>query len=348
MRFGIIGAGAIGAIHAEAIAAMTGGELIGVAGRSAERAVAFAEKHGIRGFQTVAELLACADVDIVTIATPSGAHFEPSMAAIKAGKHVLIEKPLEITIERIDTMIAAAAKHGVTLAAILNRRFTPATSAAKKAADAGRFGKLTSASVYVKWYRSQAYYDSAAWRGTWALDGGGALMNQSIHGIDQLLHLAGPVDSVQAHTACIAHQNIEVEDLAVATLKFKSGALGVVEGTTCAWSTHGHPARIQLGGTEGSVFLADDTLEAWTFMHEQPEDAEIREALLTGRAAGIGAAEPGAIDSDQHRQNFEHVVQAIDEGRMPATSGAEARKAVALICAIYESARNGGSTVTIS
>ena len=156
--------------------------------------------------------------------TPSGAHLDPSLAALRAGKHVICEKPLEVTPERIDLMMDAAEKNGVSLAAVLNRRFHPAMDAFKTAADKGRFGTLTSASAYVKWYRDQAYYDSAAWRGTWALDGGGALMNQSIHTIDALLYLAGPVVSVQASTACLTHSDIEVEDTAVAIVEFANGA----------------------------------------------------------------------------------------------------------------------------
>jgi UDP-N-acetyl-2-amino-2-deoxyglucuronate dehydrogenase len=347
MKFGIIGAGAIGAFHAKAIKAMDGVELIGVADRVEERADAFAQQHGTRSFSSVDAMLACPEIEIVTVGTPSGAHYEPAMAAIEAGKHVVVEKPLEVTTERIDAMIAAAATRGVCLAAILNRRFTPAMLAFKKATDAGRFGKLTSASAYIKWFRTQEYYDSAVWRGTWALDGGGAIMNQSIHAIDQLLYLAGPVESVQALTTCAAHENIEVEDLAVAMVKFANGAMGVIEGSTCSWSQQGHPVRIQLAGTEGSAFLADEAFEVWNFMHGRAEDAGIRDSLMSGAIAGMGANDPGAIDIHQHRENLEEVVAAIREGREPATSATEARKSVALICAIYESARNGGRRVSV-
>ena len=270
------------------------------------------------------------------------------MAAIAAGKHVVIEKPLEITTERIDTMMAAAKDRGVTLAAILNRRFHPGMDAFKKAADAGRFGKLTSASAYVKWYRDQAYYDSAAWRGSWALDGGGALMNQSIHTIDALIYLAGPVKSVQANTACLAHSDIEVEDIAVAIVEFKNGARGVIEGSTCTWSKDGHPSRVQLAGTEGSVFLADEAFEVWDFMNETGEDEAIRAQFMQGADAGLGANDPTAINFYQHQRNFEEVVNAIKEGRESGTNASEARKSVELIQAIYQSAQNNGMKVTLS
>jgi UDP-N-acetyl-2-amino-2-deoxyglucuronate dehydrogenase len=244
MKFGIVGSGTIAGTHANAIRAMNGGTLHSVFNHRPEGARKLADAHGIRAFSTMDEFLADPELDIVTICTPSGAHFEPALAAIRAGKHVIVEKPLEVTVERVDHLIAAASEHGVTLASVLNRRFTPAMDAFKQAADEGRFGKLTSASCYVKWFRDQAYYDSADWRGTWVLDGGGVLMNQAIHAIDSLIHLAGPLSTVQASCACLAHEGIDVEDTAVAIVEFVNGARGVIEGSTCAWSTNGHPARI--------------------------------------------------------------------------------------------------------
>jgi len=337
----------IGKFHAQAINAMENGELGGVADQVFERAQAFEKEFGVKAYESVDAMLADPAIEVVTIGTPSGAHLEPGMAAIEAGKHVIIEKPLEVTTERIDQMISAAEKKGVTLAAVLNRRFHPAMDEFKKAADANRFGTLTSASAYVKWYRDQAYYDSAGWRGTWALDGGGALMNQSIHTIDALLYLAGPVRSVQANTACLAHTDIEVEDIAVAILEFESGARGVIEGSTCTWSKDGHPARVQLAGTAGSVFLADEAFEVWDFMEETEADAEIRRQFMKGADAGLGANDPTAINFYQHQRNFEEIVQAIGEGRAPRTHAHEARKSVELISAIYESARKNGEKISI-
>ena len=170
-------------------------------------------------------------------------------------------------------------------------------------------------------------------------------MNQSIHTVDSLLYLAGPVKSVQANTACLAHEHIEVEDIVVAIVEFESGARGVIECSTCTWSKDGHPARVQLSGTEGSVFLADEAFEVWDFMEEKPEDAEIQSTLMKGQEAGLGANDPSAINFYQHQRNFEEVVNAIAEGREPTTSASEARKPVALITAIYESAQNDGKKV---
>ena len=347
MNFGIIGAGMIGNFHAKAITDMNGGTLHSVFDLNQERAEKLAGEFGAKAYSDMKEFLSDTDLDIVTVGTPSGAHLDPTLAALNASKHAIVEKPLEVTTERIDQLITAASENGKTLAAVLNRRFHPGMDAFKKAADAKRFGTLASASAYIKWYRDQAYYDSAGWRGTWALDGGGALMNQSIHTVDALLYLAGPVKSVQANTALLAHERIEVEDHCVALLEFENGARGVIEASTCTWSKDGHPARVQLSGTEGSVFLADEAFEIWDFMNEQPEDTEIRSTLMKGQEAGLGANDPTAINTYQHQRNFEEVVTAIAEGRDPSTSANESRKAVELIQAIYQSAQNDGAKVTL-
>lgn len=348
MKFGIIGAGMIGQFHGKAIEAMDGGELHSVFDLRVDAAEQLAKQFGAKPFSDIDQFLADDELQVVTVGTPSGAHLDPSLAALRAGKHVICEKPLEVTPERIDLMMDAAEKNGVSLAAVLNRRFHPAMDAFKTAADKGRFGTLTSASAYVKWYRDQAYYDSAAWRGTWALDGGGALMNQSIHTIDALLYLAGPVVSVQASTACLTHSDIEVEDTAVAIVEFANGARGVIEGSTSNWSKDGHPARVQLCGDRGSVFLADESFEIWDFMDEAPGDTEVHQSMMKGSEAGLGANDPKAINFEGHQKNFEEVVNAISENREASVNAVEARKAVTLICAIYESARENGRKVEIS
>lgn len=347
MKFGIIGTGSIGKIHAAAIEAMTGSSLHAVYHPRAQRAEEFAGAYGAKVYSDLKAFLVDPELEIVTVATPSGLHFDAVNAALRAGKHVICEKPLEITTDRIDLLIETAQASGQMLAAILNRRFTPAMDAFKTACDGGRFGKVVSASCYVKWFRDQAYYDSAAWRGTLALDGGGALMNQAIHTVDSLLYLAGPVKWVQARVACLAHERIEVEDSAVAMVEFQSGALGVIEGSTAAWSEKGHPARVQICGTEGSVFMADDVFEVWNFQTAQEGDAEIRKSLCGEGLSGLGANDPKAIQFHQHQRNFEEVVAAIEAGREPRTSAQEARKAVELIQAIYESAASGGQRVLL-
>ena len=348
MKFGIIGSGMIAKFHAKAIQALEGSELHSIYSRNADSSQAIAEAQGCAAHTNLDAFLADPDLEIVTIATPSGAHLEPALAAARAGKHVVCEKPLEVTPDRIDQMVAEGAKHGVTISGIFNRRFNPGLVALKKAVDGARFGRIAMADAYVKWYRDQAYYESGKWRGTWELDGGGALMNQSIHAIDQLLYVAGPVKAVSASIATLTHERIEVEDTAVAILEFESGARGVIQGSTSCWSKHGHAAEVQICGENGSAFLADDKFRVWEFKDERPEDKDILENhMLASGTAGLGANDPSAIDFSGHLKNFQDVVDAIKAKRQPLVHAGEARKAVALIDAIYRSARNGSQRIDL-
>lgn len=345
--FGIIGGGMIANFHAQAIQAMRGGQLGGIYARKAEKAKALAAKYHCKAYAELKDLLSDSSIDIVTIATPSGAHLEPTLAAAKAGKHIVCEKPLEVTPTRIELMIATCAKNKVVLAGIFNRRFNPAVEAFKKAVDTGRFGTLTLCDAYIKWYRTQEYYDSGAWRGTWKLDGGGALMNQSIHTIDQLIYLSGPIKRLSASTTCLIHEGIEVEDTAVAILEFESGARGVIQGATSCWSSSGHPAEVHICGSEGSVFMSDASFRVWDFKNPLPEDDFIKNNLMEGAAQGLGANDPSAINFDGHLRNFEDVVEAIETGRPPLVTGEEGLKAIKVIDAIYQSARQDGVWISL-
>ena len=348
MRFGIIGAGMIAGFHARAIAAMAGVELAAIYARRPDAAAEMAEEFGATPYSDLDAFLGHDGLDVVTICTPSGAHLEPVIAAARAGKHIICEKPLEVTTDRIDQMIAACQEAGVSLAGIFPRRFNPSTDHLRDAVAAGRFGRIALADAIVKWWRPQSYYDSGAWRGTWALDGGGALMNQSIHTVDLLLHIMGDVESVRAQTRLIAHESIEVEDTATAMLNFKNGALGTVQGSTACWSAAGHPAEIQICGEYGSVFMTDDRFRVWEFASETDADARIRDTCgLAAEAAGAGAADPAAIDFSWHQRNFEDVTAALQAGRRPSIDGAEARRAVALIEAIYASAKADGARIDL-
>ncbi|HKK75885.1 MAG TPA: Gfo/Idh/MocA family oxidoreductase [Saprospiraceae bacterium] len=345
--FGIIGGGMIANFHAQAIQAMDGGQLGAIYARNPDKAAALGKKFNCKGYHQLNDLLDDPDIDIVTIATPSGAHLEPALASAQKGKHIICEKPLEVTPERIQQMIQACAENKVVLAGIFNRRFNPAVQRLKQAVEQGRFGRLTLCDAYVKWYRTQEYYDSGAWRGTWALDGGGALMNQSIHTIDQLIYLAGDIKRLSASVDCLIHEGIEVEDTAVAILEFESGARGVIEGATSCWSSTGHPAEVQLCGSEGSVFMADESFRVWDFKESKETDDYVKEHLMEGANGGLGANDPSAINFEGHRLNFEDVVQAIEAGQQPLVTGQEALKAVKVITAIYESARNNGKWVEL-
>jgi predicted dehydrogenase len=339
--FGIVGCGMIADFHANAIKAMKGGRLVACLDTLSEKAARrVGAAFGCAWYTDERRFLAHPGLDVVTIATPSGSHLEPALAAAKAGKHVVCEKPLEITLERCDRMIAACRKAGVTLAGLFPARAAEASQILKRTVDSGRFGRLTLCDAYVKWWRSQEYYDSGGWRGTWKLDGGGALMNQSIHTIDMLQWLAGPVESVFAVTDRLAHKRIEVEDVAVAALRFRSRALGVIEGSSAAYP--GHPKEIHISGEKGSAFLRDSSFTVWRFAEEKPEDEKIlRKHGLREAKAGAGAADPRTITWDGHRVQFEDAERAIRTGKEPMVSGPEARKAVEIILAIYKSAQTG-------
>jgi predicted dehydrogenase len=341
--FGIVGLGMIAEFHARAIAAMTGGRLVAALSRNRDKAERFCAEHGGKAYADMQAFLADPQLQVVTVCTPSGLHRDPALQAAAAGKHVVVEKPLEITPERCDAIISACQRSGVRLATVFPSRFADAAMLVKRAIDDGRFGRLTLGSAYIKWWRTQEYYDSGAWRGTWDLDGGGALMNQSIHAIDLLQWFMGPVRSVSAHADCLAHQRIEVEDVAAAVLRFDSGALGVIEGSTAAYP--GQLKRLEVCGTEGSMILEQDSLKQWEFAEELPEDAGNRERFAAGESAG-GQSDPKAISFTGHQRQFEDFVRALDGGT-PLVDGAEGRKSVAIINAIYRSARLGGQPVVI-
>jgi predicted dehydrogenase len=282
-------------------------------------------------------MVARPDVHVVTVTTPSGAHLDPALAAIRAGKHVVVEKPLETTPARADQIIAAAEKHGVKIAAIFQGRFGAGAQKLKAALDAGRFGRIVLASAYVKWHRSAEYYRTA-WKGTWQLDGGGALMNQAIHGVDLLQWFAGlPAEVFAWHTKRV-HTGIEADDTTVAALKFPSGALGTIEASTALWP--GWSRRIEICGESGSVCLEDDYLARWDFQKAEPGDDAIRHAKRDD-ALGSGAGVPGGISITGHLRQITDLVEAIRDNRAPAIGGSEGRKAVALVHAIYASAASG-------
>lgn len=334
--FGIIGCGMISKFHARAIADVRGAKAVACCSRNPERTEEFAAEFGLRPYTSLSRMLADQDVDAVTICTPSGAHLEPTLAAAKAGKHVIVEKPLEITLPRCDRAIRACEKAGVRLATIFPSRFHDSSVKMKRAIDDGRFGRLTMGDAYVKWWRTQEYYDSGAWRGTWDLDGGGALMNQAIHTVDLLTWLMGPVAEVTALTATLAHERIEVEDTAVATLRFANGALGVIQATTAAYP--GYLKRIEIHGDAGSAVLEEEDLKAWDFAKPTRADKKIVEEMAKSRSTGGGASDPAAIGHHGHALQIKDFVDAIQKNRSPAIDGREGRRSVEIIRAIYKSA----------
>jgi len=345
LRFGIVGAGMIAAIHRDAIAALEGARLSGIMDRGSGRGAALAPGLDTTGSDDLAAFVARDDIDVITIASPSGAHLEAALAAARAGKHCIVEKPLEITVERIDRMIAAHEAAGTVLAGIFNTRHSEGAQLLKDAAARGRFGRLSFAGALGPWWRDPDYYAGSRWKGTRALDGGGALMNQGIHSVDLLQWLVdSPVASVSGRIATLAHDGIEVEDTACACLAFENGVLATLASTTSMWP--GHFRTITLGGTAGSAVLADGNLLEWRFRDEDANDEAIRARLLRVPGAGIGASDPAAgVDHLGHLACFRDAAQAIRERSRPQVDGREARKAVAIVCAAYESARRGGAAV---
>jgi UDP-N-acetyl-2-amino-2-deoxyglucuronate dehydrogenase len=335
--FAIIGTGGIAGIHAQAIEAIENAKLIGV--YSVQGANEFASEHNCKAYDTIDELLKLDEIDIVCICTPSGAHSEPALQSIAAGKHCLIEKPLEVNIEKSDKIIAAAEKHGVTVAAVYPGRFYEVSLKLKDAVNRGRFGKMVLGNASVKWNRSEAYYNSAAWRGTWELDGGGALMNQGVHSVDMLQWLMGPVDYVQAITANVKHKNIEVEDTVVATVKFKNGALGTIQCSTAVFP--GEFKQLEIMGTTGTVIMEDNHLSKWQFEIEEETDKRIREDFSEKSASKGGVSDPLSISYWGHQKQMEDIIHAIETGTKPLVDAYEARKSVEIVLAIYESAHSG-------
>ncbi|MBI5095348.1 MAG: Gfo/Idh/MocA family oxidoreductase [Candidatus Hydrogenedentes bacterium] len=342
--FGIIGCGAIAPIHAESISKIKGARLVAVADVVERNAQSLADKYAAAAYTDYREMLARKDVHAVGLCVPSGMRAEIGEVCAAAGKHILAEKPLEVTTERIDRLIAAAGKAGVKLSCVYQSRFSDGALSIRKALDEGRFGKLVLGDAYIKWFRTQEYYNSGSWRGTRKLDGGGCLMNQGIHQIDLLLWFFGDVEQVYAQTRLVAHEHLEVEDLACAMLKFKSGALGVIEGSTAIWP--GHSARIEVHGAEGGAVLEDGKLRFWRFKQETAEDKEIQEHLNDESILGSGAGDPlSNLRSDGHRLQITDFVEAIRLNRPPAIDGREGRRAVELIEAIYRSAASGAPVV---
>jgi UDP-N-acetyl-2-amino-2-deoxyglucuronate dehydrogenase len=338
LGFGIAGLGTVAETHAKAIGDMENGHLSACFSRSKNKAEAFAERHRCTPYWDYAAFLEDRAVDIVTICTPSGAHLKPAVEAAAVGKHIIVEKPLEITLDRIDHIIERCREEGVLCSGVFQSRFSPAAGAVRKAVEQARFGMLTLGSASVKWYRSRQYYDEGGWHGTWDLDGGGALMNQSIHAVDLLQWYMGPVETVSAMTGTLGHKNIEVEDTAVVTLRFQNGALGTVEGSTACYP--GFLKRVELSGTAGSAVLEEDTITVWQFDPPRPEDETVLQNLGpgAGAAAGGGASDPAAIDYAGHRIQFENFARAVRSGGPPLVDGTEARKAVEIILAVYKSA----------
>jgi UDP-N-acetyl-2-amino-2-deoxyglucuronate dehydrogenase len=329
--FGIVGAGTIAAMHADAIATLSGARLMAVTDVAAGAATAFAAARGCAAEPGLDALLARPDVDVVCVCVPSGLHAEVGVRAARAGKHLVVEKPIDVTLAAADRLIEAARAAGVALTVISQHRFDPGLIELKCMLGAGALGRPVLGEASTKWYRTQGYYDSAAWRGTWAMDGG-SLMNQGIHYVDLLRWCMGPVTEVTAVCATQAHR-IEVEDTALAIIRFSSGAVGTILSSTAAFP--GFPQRLEVTGTGGTVTIEDGRVVRRA-LGAQPGDAS------SGGGPGPGAAaDPAAVDVASHSAQIADLLAAIKEGREPGVDGEAGRDALEIVCAVYESARTG-------
>jgi UDP-N-acetyl-2-amino-2-deoxyglucuronate dehydrogenase len=353
LKVAITGCGVIGRTHAVALQEFPGASVVALVDAipdAAESLADFIEASGRPRPSVHASLkdaFAAADIDLVALATPSGLHIQQGLEVLAAGKHVVIEKPLDVDLSRAQEIEAAAneaARHGVVASVISQHRFDQASVAVADAVAKGRFGRLTSAIASVAWWRGQGYYDSGDWRGTWSMDGGGALMNQGVHTVDLLLWFMGRPVEIHAHTARLAHERIEVEDTAVATVTFENGGLAVLHATTAAYP--GLTVRVQLMGSEGSAVVDNDQLQyfhakdiggASADMGLQGGGNQAREELAKYPAEDYEAKDPTVYPAGHVRQ-YRDILGAIAEGRQPGVTVSDAVNALATVRAVYVSA----------
>jgi UDP-N-acetyl-2-amino-2-deoxyglucuronate dehydrogenase len=335
---GILGCGNVAAIHAEAARHVPGLRLAAVCSRSSASARKLGERFHVPWHTEFEQFLADPSLHAVSICTPSGTHSALGCATARHAKHVLVEKPIEVSLAGADSLIEACEQAGVCLGVSFQSRFLDAPRILKDAIDAGRFGMPVAASAYIKWYRSADYYRSASWRGTLALDGGGALINQAIHTVDLLRWIMGPVEGLSAFSARRIHRQIEGEDTLVAALRFRSGALGVIEAGTSIYP--GFKRRLEISGTEGTAILDGDNITTWSLRDGSPNPAP------PSREIADGSADPMAIDFEGHRRVMEDFAVAIRDGRKPFVDGHQGRQSLELVLTAYDSARTSGGVRT--
>jgi UDP-N-acetyl-2-amino-2-deoxyglucuronate dehydrogenase len=342
-RFGIIGCGVIAPTHADALATLPDAELVAVVDTDPEKALKIAQKYHVTAYTDIQEMLDKEQLDVVDVCTPSGMHGEHACQVMRAGCHVIIEKPMEITRPRIEEMLQVQRETGRKLAVISQHRFDEATQQVHELVEQRAFGRLVLGNAAVPWWRSQQYYDSGAWRGTWALDGGGILMNQSIHSIDLLQWLMGRVKTIRAYTDTLVHQ-METEDVAVAILRFENGALGTITATTGAYSGIG--TRIEVCGDRGSAVIESDRL-SFLSLHQEGEEVSAyglspkKFKLQADKPAGGTASNPAALNASTHAQQIADMLRAIREDGTPLVDGHAGRHPVEIILGVYEAARTG-------
>jgi UDP-N-acetyl-2-amino-2-deoxyglucuronate dehydrogenase len=328
--FAVIGAGLVGPRYAEFIGEAEDARLRAVCDLREDRGRALAEQYRVDWLPDYRAVLDRPDVDVVAICLPTALHLEVASAAAAAGKHVLVEKPIELTVARAKQLIAVCERHGVKLGTILNRRFLFGTRRAHDAVHKGELGRLIVADMRFKSWRSAEYYSESGWRGTWDKEGGAALINQGIHGVDLMTWIAGPIIRVQGYARHLRHQHIEADDTTIAVCEYASGALGVIQCTTSVYPRQ--LDRIELHGELGTVMLQDYEIAQWQVDGAQPGEPSAEELALPGKGVGVG-----------HFVQIQDMARAIIEDRAPAVSGEDALPALAVVEAIYQAERTGAA-----
>ena len=345
-RAAVVGVGVVGDWHVQILSKMPNVTLVAVCDPLVDKVKATLATRGLGHIPVYAlqkQMHSREQLDVVHICTPSGNHMKPAILAMKAGVNVICEKPMEIKLDRIDKMIASASENKVKLAGIFQNRWNLANRALYDAAREGRFGRIAWGGSITPWYRTDQYYRDGGWRGTWKLDGGGAMMNQSVHNVDLIQWICGPVETVSAHASSRIHAEIEVEDTLSCALTFENGAHGTIVGTTAIYPGAG--VRIEVGGEFGHA-VSEDGLKRFTFKDARPADEALMTEINTTKppAAGSAAINQGL---DLHYQNISSILASWDRGEEAATWGPEARKAIAIILAMYKSAKNSGRSVRV-
>jgi len=333
-KFGIIGTGTGANFSGQGLSSISGtgiAEITAVSSQRKERASEFASKYGLKLWYTdYKEMLQKAPVDAVIISTPHYLHHPIAMEVMKAGKHVLVDKPMAISLREADEMIKEAERRRVKLGVVLQSRFDPALRKVKAAVEEGKFGQLILGEAVVEWFRTQEYYDNSPWRGRWSTEGGGALINQSIHTIDLLTWIMGPPKYLWAQIDTVAHK-IEVEDLAIAAIRFENGALGVIQGSTAIYP--GLATRLEIHGTTGTAMIEGEVLKRWSLQGEE-------EIIAEGAKEGLKSwARPELVPATNHASLIKDFAQAILEDREPHVDGVEGRRSLEIIVAVYKSGK---------
>ncbi len=352
LRYGIVGCGAIYGTHVDAIKGIDGATVSGFYDTNCEKATEAADKYGAPAAKSLEDLFK--NSDVVSVCVPSGLHAEVGIKAAAAGKHLIVEKPIDINLAAAQSLVDSCKQNGVKLACISQHRFSSAIRDLHDAAQGGDFGKLIEGDAYIKWYRTQAYYDSGDWRGTWALDGGGCLINQGVHYIDMIQWIMGGVKSVQAQVRTASH-DIEVEDVAAALIEYKNGATGVIQGSTSCYP--GLAERLEVHGQHGSVIIEGDRKKLWKIDPVAAQEGKYGAGVMQQPTPSLhlhdsieepgGASDPTAIWGEQHRLQIEDFTRAVVDGTEPYMTGEMALEPLRVILSIYESSQTNGARVRL-